>query len=50
MFVADSKRKLGKVGLKGHCELKSLMSSWGEEKDSERSKSDSRDWAVVVHQ
>ena len=50
MFVADSERKLGKVGLKGHRELKSLMSSWGEEKDSERSKSDSRDWAVVVHQ
>ena len=50
MFVAESKRKLGKVGLKGHRELKSLMSSWGEEKDSERSKSDSRDWAVVVHQ
>ena len=50
MFVADSKRKLGKVGLKGHRELKSLMSSWGEEKDSERNKSDSRDRAVVVHQ
>ena len=50
MFIADSKRKLGKVGLKGHRELKSLMSSWGEEKDSERNKSDSRDRAVVVHQ
>ena len=45
-----SKRKLGKVGLKGHRELKNLMSSWDEEKESERSRSVSRDRAVVVHQ
>ena len=49
MIDVDSKRKLGKAGLKGHCELKSLMSLWGEE-EAVRSRSDSRDWAVVVHQ
>ena len=50
MIAVDSKRKLGKVGLKGHRELKNLMSSWDEEKESERSRSVSRDRAVVVHQ
>ena len=49
MFIVDSKRKFGKVGLKGHRELKSLMSSWGEDKDLERSRSDNRDKAIVVH-
>ena len=50
MIAVDSKRKLGKAGLKGHRELKNLMSSWDEEKESKRSRSDSRDRAVVVHQ
>ena len=39
-----------KVGHKGHCELKNLLSSWGEEKESERSRSVVRDRDVVVHQ
>ena len=50
MIVVDSNRKLGKARLKGHRELKSLMSLWGEETDSKRSRSDSKDRAVVVHQ
>ena len=45
-----SKRKMGKARHKGHRELKSLMSSWGDEIESERNRSASRDWAVVVHQ
>ena len=39
-----------KVGHKGHRELKNLLSSWGEENESERSRSVIRGRAVVVHQ
>ena len=41
---------MGKAGHKGHRELKSLMSSWGDENEVERSRSDSKDQAIVVHQ
>ena len=50
MLDVASKRKRGKAGHKRHRELKSLMSLWGDEIESERNRSASRDWAVVVHQ
>ena len=50
MLDVASKRKMGKVAHKGHRELKSLLSSWGDENESERNKSAGRDRAIVVHQ
>ena len=50
MLDVASQRKLVKAGHKGHRELKNLLSSWGEENESERSRSAFRDRAVVVHQ
>ena len=50
MLDVASKRKISKAGHKGHHELKSLMSSWGDENESKRNRSASRDRAVVVHQ
>ena len=50
MLDVASKRKMGKAGHKGYRELKSLMSSWGDENESERNKSASKDRVVVVHQ
>ncbi|KAL0010114.1 hypothetical protein SO802_005222 [Lithocarpus litseifolius] len=37
MLDIAPQRKMGKAGLKGHRELKKLLNSWGEEKESERS-------------
>ena len=50
MLDVASQRKMVKARHKGHRELKNLLSSWGEENESERSKSASRDRAVIVHQ
>ena len=50
MLDVASQRKMVKAGHKGHRELKNLLSSWGEENELERSKSASRDRAVIVHQ
>ena len=50
MLDVASQRKMVKAGQKGHRELKNLLSSWGEENESERSRSASRDRVVVVHQ
>ena len=50
MLDVASQRKMVKAGHKGHRELKNLLSSWGEEKESERSRSVVRDRDVVVHQ
>ena len=50
MLNVAFKRKLGKAEHKGHHELKSLLSSWGDENESERNKSAGRDRAIVVHQ
>ena len=49
MLNVAFKRKLGKAEHKGHHELKSLLSSWGEENESERNRCTSRERAVVVH-
>ena len=50
MLDVASKRKMGKAGHKGYRELNSLMSSWGDENESERNRSASKDRVVVVHQ
>ena len=50
MLDVASKRKIGKAGHKGHHELKSLMRSWGDENESKRNRSASKDRVVVVHQ
>ena len=49
MLDVASQRKMVKARHKGHRELKSLMSSWGDEIESERNRSASRDRAVVMH-
>ena len=49
MLDVAFKRKLGKAEHKGHRELKSLLSSWGEENETERNRCTSRERAVVVH-
>jgi len=49
MLDVASQRKMVKARHKGHRELKNLMSSWDNENVLERSKSASRDRAVVVH-
>ena len=41
---------MGKAGHTGHRELKSLMSSWGDENEVERSRSATRDRVVIVFQ
>ena len=49
MLDVASQRKMVKARHKGHRELKSLMSSWDNDNVLERSKSASRDRAVVMH-
>ena len=50
MLDVASQRKMVKARQKGHRELKNLLRSWGEENESERSRSASRDRVVVVYQ
>ena len=50
MLDVASKRKMGKAEHKGHRELKSLLSSWGDENESKRNKSAGRNRAIIVHQ
>ena len=49
MLNVAFKWKLGKAEHKGHHELKSLLSSWVEENESERNRCANRERAVVVH-
>ena len=48
MLNVAFKRKLGKAEHKGHHELKSLLSSWGEENESESNRCAIRERAIVV--
>ena len=49
MLNVAFKRKLGKAEHKGHHELKSLLSSWVEENESESNRCAIRERAIVVH-
>ena len=49
MLDVASQRKMVKARHKGHHELKSLLSSWGEENESESNRCAIRERAIVVH-